>query len=215
MGTTDYPNIFDYVVEWVAVKGRSLEAVHAALGMKPDGEPGAFSNHEQAGTPLPNGWYGVFTSGIAEEAGLAELSRGAEVVFSCEAQGVCQGFAYEFKDGERLWKISYDYNDSWDNEMEVSGEPPAPFPRLRRALERHAAREVEPANFNDLTGLVHDIASRRCGFEPWKAVESLETWQALEIIAPGPPPPESRASKKNPDGSGLWGRLLSWLSRPS
>jgi hypothetical protein len=121
-------------LSWYAVRGKAPEAVLEEFGLKNVGKD--YQKTRFSGGLLPNGWFLVnherheFTNNEVQR-----LSRGAEVVACFVEEHVMVSRAACCKDGEQIWSVTHDAQES-DDHLEVEGEPPAGFAAIRNRLTR-------------------------------------------------------------------------------
>lgn len=94
---------------WIAVRGKDLEAIHAALGLKPADAPPA--GEPLLGMTLPSGWYVVVAEidrldffPLDDEV-LAAVSRGAEAITCSVVESTDFSAVARWKNGRESWSI--------------------------------------------------------------------------------------------------------------
>lgn len=182
-----------YAQSWLAVRGRSREAVLEALGLRATGEREEVAESPLAGAALPGGWYAVIAnaSGHALMRGdvLARLSQGAEVVSVDVEEHVMVSQAEGWRDGVRFWSVMHDGQQGTDH-LENSGTLPEGFAAVR---DRLAAQQREAggasADVDYLFDAPVELARGITGYRhdediPGHAAEPFEVLTQTDVAAP-------------------------------
>src|ERR1051325_12098610 len=92
-----------YSLSWLAVRGKSSDAVRDALGFRPTGEREEFPESDLAAAEIPNGWYLIVSNRserVAADDALQRLTApGAEAVTCFVEEHVMFSQAAGWKDG--------------------------------------------------------------------------------------------------------------------
>lgn len=116
---------------WFAIRGKRPETVRTELGLRGTGERVSFRSRI-AGADLPNGWYLVqrIRYECRDDAVYARLSAGCEVVSLFVEEHVMFSRVSGWKDGQRLWSVTYD-PEKEEKHLEAEGDVPPDFVAIR------------------------------------------------------------------------------------
>src|SRR6266496_4505662 len=96
-----------YSLSWLAVRGKSPEAVRHELGFRPTGEREEFPESDLSAIEMPNGWYLIVSQRselVASDASIARLPSSAGEVVTCFVEEhVMFSSATRWKDGCKTW----------------------------------------------------------------------------------------------------------------
>src|ERR1700756_5139165 len=100
-----------YSGAWLAVRGKSREAVLETLGLEGTGQREEWPDSKISGAELPDGWYLVVKdheTRVANDKVLAPLSLGGEAI-TCYILEICMVVcATGWKDGAKIWSVTHD-----------------------------------------------------------------------------------------------------------
>jgi hypothetical protein len=129
--------VMGYSLSWLAVKGKSPEAVRDELGFCPTGRREEFPESELSAAEMPNGWYLIVsdrTEQVCPDAALQRLSSaGGELITCFIEEHVMASKATGWKDGQMKWSVTHDCQKD-RRHLDVQGEPPPEFAAIRDKL---------------------------------------------------------------------------------
>ncbi len=131
-----------YSLSWLAVKGKSPQAVRVELGFRATGEHEKMPDSDLSAAELPNGWYLIVsnhTEQVAPDDALQRLSSGCEAVTGFVEEHVMVSSASGWKDGQRCWSVIHDSQKRRDS-LETQGQLP---PMFESILEKFRLKQKE------------------------------------------------------------------------
>lgn len=101
-----------YSLSWLAIKGCSATTIQTKLGLKDSGLCAEFAESNIVGAALPSGWYLIVFDDrkyeLLNDAKLAELSDGCEVLFCDVEEHVMCSAASGWRNGLKIWSVEHD-----------------------------------------------------------------------------------------------------------
>jgi hypothetical protein len=147
-----------YALSWVAVRGKSGDALRRELAMTPTGAVEDAPRSPLVGARLAGGWSLVLANDderFLDEGLLARLSSGAEAVACFVDEHVMVSRASGWSDGRRVWMVHHEPPSS--GPLELDGELPAAFAAIRARPGDGDARFEAPADLaHAVVGFRHD-----------------------------------------------------------
>ena len=126
-----------YSLSWLAVKGKSPEAVRDELGFRPSGQREAIPEADLSAVAMPSGWYLIVSNHsehIGSNAILQRLSSsGGELVTCFVEEHVMVSKATGWKDGQMVWSVAHDAQKD-KRHLDVQGTPLPEFTAIRDGL---------------------------------------------------------------------------------
>ena len=126
-----------FSLSWLAVKGKSPEAVRGELGFQPSGQREAIPEAELSAVAMPSGWYLIVSNhseSVCSDAVLQRLSSsGGELVTCFVEEHVMVSKATGWMDGEMVWSVTHDAQKD-ERHLDVHGTPPPEFAAIRDRL---------------------------------------------------------------------------------
>jgi len=187
-----------FSLSWVAFRGRPAEDVRAEVGLRSSDDR---DDWRFLGATLFEDW-NLLVSGsddrFIDEALLARLSRGCEVVACFVEEHVMASRATEWRDGRNVWTVDHDSSVAADH-LEVTGEAPEALESIRQAAEakRHVDGDDEyPVDY--LFEVPVELAQVLVGFR-YDDVFSDHVMDSCDVLVEVPP----EAPRKR-----FWARLL-------
>jgi len=125
-----------YSVTTIAIRGKSLEQIHAEFGVRPTGELQGEPEAAVVGAMLPRGWYLLYINDriIPEASVLVQLSLGAEIIHSAAEEHVMASNAAGWRDGKMIWSIAHDAEMGVDH-LDTSVDLPKEFAGIAKRLK--------------------------------------------------------------------------------
>lgn len=166
-----------YSLSWAAVRGRSAEAVRAELGLRPTGRTLEVPEGAFCSALLDTGWFVVLADHGArfeDQAVLATLSAGGEVVACFVEEHVMASAASGWRDGKLEWSVGHQAEASLDH-LDRQGRPPPALAELEAAARAKRQARAEGPDF--LFDVPVDLAKAVTGFrhdEGERPFEELE-----------------------------------------
>jgi hypothetical protein len=180
-----------YALYWAAVRGRSREAVHTELSLRPTGAREEISEADWSGAALGD-WQLVLDNDqdrLGEASVLSRLSRGGEVVAAWVEEHSMVSAAYGYRDGQEIWSIAHDAAKGL-GDLRATGALPDCFERLAQAAR--AAKSPDGPDF--LFDVPVDVARELTGFRHDQDLAG--GFEVLEFVGektpPVPPAPARR-----------------------
>ncbi|MFD4462241.1 hypothetical protein [Nocardia sp. NPDC058480] len=146
-----------YNTSWIAVRGKSSEAVCAALGLVGTGKTRSTSSAPYSAATLPGGWFLVEACADAEWAegvDLVSLSAGCEIVTHAVNNGGGNS-ATGWHDGRRQWLI-----DAYE-ELEIIGQLPPEAEAVLAAITE--SDDPDEWEFDPVIGLTASLVGYEYG----------------------------------------------------
>jgi hypothetical protein len=175
-----------FSLSWLAVRGKDRADVLKALEVSGTGSYSEVPDSPLQGALLSNGWYLVLANRYdfaEEEAPLADLSKGSEIVTCSVEEHVTRSSATGWKRGTLLWSIFHDAEEGHESLHEEGNLPPIFFDirdnllgAQRNDSEVDYIFEVPIQVAEAITGFKHDQDVPEPGFE------TLEEQSSEEII---------------------------------
>lgn len=125
-----------YSLSWLAIKGKTPQAVLSELGFRATGERQEFPEASLSAAEMPTGWYLIVsdhTEHVASDAALEHLTADCEAVTCFVEEHVMFSGAAGWKAGRRCWSVNHDAQEGIEH-LETEGELPAPFSSIRDRL---------------------------------------------------------------------------------
>jgi hypothetical protein len=176
-----------YSLSWVAVKGKSVEEVLKALGLKHTGVYEEISESQYTGAQLPGGRYQVISNrgeDLACDKALGLVSAGCEVIAGFVEEHVMVSSAALWKDGKMVWSVVHDAQQGIEH-LKAEGALPPEFAFIRdaktTAQQADGGREAGVDHIFDvpvdlaeaLTGYRYDKDISGAGEKPFEVLEPL------------------------------------------
>jgi len=192
-------SIMGYSLSWLAVKGKSPQAVRDALSFHPTGECEEIPESAISAAETPNGWYLIVANRreqVTSDFLLKRLSESdCEIVTCFVEEHVMVSQATGWRDGKRTWLLNHDCQQGLRH-LEVEGDLPQSFAAIRDGLLAKQTEEscdyifdipVETAR--SLVGYRHDQDI------PGMSGEVFQVLAEIEPINPvAPPAPANQPS---------------------
>jgi len=136
-------------LSFLAVKGRTPEAIHRALDLTDTGTVAGEWDYPRPavrGATLPDGWYLVLLKDadhrfVMEDEIPARLSQGFEVVACRLSEGVMASDCLAWQDGTKLWEVEHVPDEDDVNHLVVEGTPPPAFEAIAARFRDQQAEE--------------------------------------------------------------------------
>ena len=126
-----------YSLSWLAVRGKSPQAIRDELGFRPTGEREETAEADLTAAEMPNGWYLIVSNRstqVASDAALQRLSSsGCELVTCFVEEHVMFSSATSWKDGRKSWSVTHDAQHGIEH-LETEGELPTLCSSIRDRL---------------------------------------------------------------------------------
>ena len=177
-----------YSLSWLAVRGKTPEAVREVLGFHPTGEREAIPESSLSAVEMPNGWYLVVSnndSQVAPDEVLEQLATdGAEVVTCFVEEHVMMSQATGWADGEMLWSATHDAQRARDH-LEGEGDVPAAYAAIAsEAKDKQEVADAEKRRVDYLFNVPVDLAYSIVGYRHDRDVPGLEG-EIFEVLEAG------------------------------
>ena len=126
-----------FSLSWLAVKGKSSQAVLEELGFRSTGQHESIPESELTAVKMPNGWYLIVsqhTEQVVSDSLLRKLSAsGCELVTCSVEEHVMVSKSSEWKDGRIYWVVSHDAQKG-SQDLDYQGELPSDFNSIKDGL---------------------------------------------------------------------------------
>lgn len=133
-----------FAISWLAVKGKSPEAVVQELGLTPTGETTEYGESLFTGRTLSSGWFLLVINqcehDFVKRESLSSLSTNCDVIACSIEEHVMFCSSELWKNGAQIWCIEHDAQKSIDH-ISSSG----PLPDDYSAIEREFSGEQKKA----------------------------------------------------------------------
>jgi hypothetical protein len=155
-----------YTLSWLAVRGKSGDALRAELGLIATGARELIPESPLVAASLQDGWTLVLandTDRFIDDELLLKASRGAEVVCCFLSEMTMLSRASGWRDGRSLWTVDHDASVGLDH-LDGVGEVPPAFDAIKNRLAGERAAGGQADYFFDgplelaktLVGFRHD-----------------------------------------------------------
>ncbi len=177
-----------YSQTYLAVLGKSREAILSDLALRPTGERQDFPEGAVVATLLPSGWFLVVADYngqelISEAAG--PLSAGCEVVSGVAEEHVMVSEAAGWRNGQRLWRVIHDTQRK-EGHLEAEGELPPAFEEIRdRLVALQHPNDGSRANCDYIFDIPVDLVLSLTGYRYDKETPGLAEG-AFEVLEANP-----------------------------
>jgi hypothetical protein len=157
---------------WLAIKGKSPEAVHGELRLRPSTLSGDDAlTFQIVGANSDAGWYLIVARGrdhrLIQDAAVQPLSNGCEVVTCTVQEAEIYSAAAGWRNGRREWSLSYDgANDG--AEVVAVGELPFVYPAIRdRFIAEAQAEDAGDALVDPVFEIAVETVHNLIGYKPY------------------------------------------------
>jgi hypothetical protein len=187
-------------MSWIAVNGKSPDAVLAELSWRRTGEQEDFPEADAVCAQLANGWFVVVMNRIMDAydgtIDPSPLSRGSEVVTCMLEEHVMESGFARWRDGQRLIAVHHDAQQGIRH-LDVSGSFSAEMKGIIDAATRSQDEEDQgDAAVDFIFDVAIDMAYRITGYRHDRAdVDVVQGYDVLERVP-------------RPKGQGSWWRNL-------
>jgi len=124
-----------FAISWLAVKGKTPEAVIQELGLTPTGEMAEYGESLFTGRALPSGWFLLVINQcehkFVKPNSLASLSSNCEAIACSIEEHVMVCTSELWRNGAQVWRIEHDAQQSIDH-ISTSGLLPDDYPTIER-----------------------------------------------------------------------------------
>jgi hypothetical protein len=131
-------------ISWLAVRGKSPEAVIQELELTPTGETAQYGEFLFTGRALSNGWFVLVINhcehDFVKQKSLASLSKNCEVIACSIEEHVMFCSSELWTNGEQIWRIEHDAQKSIDHINSFGA-----LPEGYLAIEREFSEEQKKA----------------------------------------------------------------------
>jgi hypothetical protein len=133
-----------FKLSYIAIKGRSEQEILEQFSLQAtDSNFGSYAilSNNVIGTELPNGWYLILDPQfnlVKRIEELQRLSAAARVLTCTIIETTNFSSASEWKDGDCIWSVENNTDNSPETRLTVDGELPASFDRLKDAADADA-----------------------------------------------------------------------------
>jgi hypothetical protein len=189
-----------YSLSWLAVRGKSPQAVREELGFRPSGKFEEIPESDLSAVEMPNGWYLIVSQRsefVASDTSITRLSSsGGEVVTCFVEEHVMFSSATRWKDGTKTWAVFHNAQDRRDH-LDAQGDLPAAFSSILADLK---AKQQEANANKRRVDFIFDVpvalAEVLVGYRYDRDVAGLsgEVFEVLLGEVPNNPPPPKKMS---------------------
>ena len=174
---------------WLAVKGKAADAVCRDLELRAGMAVTRPRRFALEGAASDAGWYLIVADGwnhrLVQEPVLTRLSAGCEVLTCSVDEGNLSSAATGWRDGRRLWSVSYEGEDT-PAEVAVEGDLPVTFAIIRQ--EQTAKSHAEDAGdllLDPLFEIPIELVRNAVGYRPDEPSRAFDgRFTVLEAINP-------------------------------
>lgn len=165
-------------IAWVAVRGRDPDVLYADSGFAPTGTFEADPDSPVVGARLPTGWYLLYFNDRhwPDDALLAKLSRGGEVVYFDVVESTSYASASHWRDGRMQWCVIRDSSQG-STHLETEGKLPDSFAELREHLLKE---QTEKGDLDYLSEIPCELAEELTGFVYYRDIAGEKPFERLE-----------------------------------
>ena len=192
--------LMGYSLSWLAVRGKSPEAVQGELGFRPTGEREEIPEADLSGVELPNGWYLIVSNRseqVASDAAMQRLSiSGGELVTCFVEEHVMFSSATGWKDGRKCWSVIHNAQERCDH-LDTQGNLPSTFSSILAQLKtKQQDADANKRRVDFLFDVPVELARSLVGYRHDKDVPGLSgaVFGLLLGDVPGPSAPPKKPS---------------------
>jgi hypothetical protein len=174
-----------FAISWLAVIGKSPEAITQELGLKPTGEMGEYGESFFSGRTLSSGWFLLFINqwehNFIRPKSLASISSNCEVVACSIEEHVMVCTSELWRNGAQIWRLEHDAQKSKEY-ISKSGVLPTGYSAIEREFseqQKHAGGETADTDYffeiplqtaKSIVGFKHDeTGAENDGFVVFKS----------------------------------------------
>src|SRR5260370_18685448 len=125
-----------YSLSWLAIKGKSPQAVCDELGFHRTGTRQDCAGDDLCAAELRSDWYLIVAEGcerVAPDSVLERLTSDCEAVTCFVEEHVMVSHATGWKNGQKIWSVIHDAQVALEH-LEAEGELPAGYSQIRDRL---------------------------------------------------------------------------------
>jgi hypothetical protein len=193
-----------YSLSWLAVRGKSAEAVRDELGFRLTGKRERIPEAALSAVEMPNGWYLIVSNRseqVAADATMQRLSSsGCELVTCFVEEHVMASSASAWAGGQSKWSVTHDAQQGHGH-LEAHRELP---PSYTSILNRLSTKQQDADANNERVDFIFDVpvelAHSIVGYRHDKDVPGL-SGEIFEVLA-------GAVQAGAPQKSSLWKRLF-------
>jgi hypothetical protein len=195
-----------FSLSWLAVKGKSPQAVREELGFHATGKRQQIPEADLAAAELPGGWYLIVSNRneqVAADSAMQRLVSACCELVTCfvEEHVMCSN-ATGWKDGRRSWTVIHDAEHGIEH-LVTEGDMPPVFNSIRDCLLSKQRESGGPdAGVDHIFDVPVEVALSLTGYRHDRDIPGM-TGEAFEVLT-GTAPGDSAVGQKRP----LWKRLL-------
>jgi len=175
-------------LSWIAIEGKSSEALHSQLGLSETGEQGGVLDFPMVGLTLPSGWYLLVAKGcdhkMLSDRVLGNLSSEASVIGCAVEEHVMFSSAMLWREGGRIWSIRHRGGDYGIMDLVADGQPPSSFDQLRAEFfSKQQSEGGESADVDLIFDIPLELAKSFVGFKHDEKTPDVEDdgFRALKV----------------------------------
>ena len=163
---------------WLAVKGRTPDAVCAALDLRPGMAVTNRRTFALEGAASDAGWYLIVAEGqdhrLIQEPVLTGLSAGCEVLTCTVDERNLYSAATGWANGRRLWSVSYN-GEEQPGEVATEGDLPGVFPIIRQDyVTKSQAPDAGDLLLDPLFEIPIALVAHALGYRPDEASRAFD-----------------------------------------
>lgn len=168
-----------YSLSWLAVQGKSAEAIHQQLGLTVTGEFCDYGDAPIVGCQVHLGWYLIVAKGcdhklISDEI-VRQVSLNCSVIACSIEEHVMFSSSSEWSDGQQKWRILHRGGDYGPTDLSFEGTPPRQFSELReRYSSKQDAEGGEKADVDWIFEIPLELAKSYVGFKHDEETPEIE-----------------------------------------
>jgi hypothetical protein len=177
-----------FSVCWIAVRGKSPDAVLNELNFTRTGERSELIETGYYLAALPNGWFVVIDDHqdfhFYNDKTFQQITQSCEIVTCAVEEHTMYSAASHWKDGQKLWSVDHDSSKGVENLM-ISGDLPLAYASIRDRQLAHQRSdrtanqgigvdyvfEVPIQLADELTGYRHDKDLEDAGDRPFEVLK--------------------------------------------
>ncbi len=174
-------------LSWIAVKGRSPQEVHTAIGVHPTGrreDSHQCPNPRLSAAVLPNEFYlVVFNRDELSPRRLTKYSTAVDLLYGFAEEHVMYSSVAEWSKGEELWSVVHDAQEGILH-LKVNGSPPAGFAAIRdRLIAAQSREDPEDPGVDCVFDIPVELARELTGYRYDQEIEELGAG-AFDVLEP-------------------------------
>ncbi|WP_445370098.1 hypothetical protein ACH518_00365 (plasmid) [Methylomonas sp. HW2-6] len=181
-----------YALSWLAIKGKTVEAIHQQLGLSTTGKLSDYGHALVVGRQLHSGWYLMVAKGcdhkLISNVVVQHVSSNCTAIACSIEEHVMFSSSAEWNDGQQNWRIQHRGGDYGPTDLSFEGAPPELFSDLRVHYgSKQDAEGGKKAEVDWIFEIPLELAKSYVGFKHDEDIPGVEdgSFEILELSREG------------------------------